>query len=334
VDDDHNKTNSKNGTLLVLSSVSADAVTGNGGKRSYTEHHMRLVTFRHGEDVSVGIETGDGVIPISVVAEGAPHDMLGVIAGGKHLLGELRDGLDGARGKALPHGSVTLLAPIPVPPRNVLCVGKNYYEHAREFEGSGFDSSSGGQGIPDVPIFFTKAPGSVIGPQDEIDSSLDRDNTVDYEGELTVVIGKAGRAISPGHAFDHIFGYTIINDVTARATQQRHKQWFLGKSFDTFCPMGPAIITADEVPDVTKLHLETRVNDEVRQSVSVKDLIFDIPTMIETASRGMTLWPGDLLATGTPVGVGIGFDPPRYLKAGDAISITIEPIGTLTNRVR
>lgn len=295
---------------------------------------MRLVTFRHASAVSVGVETDAGVIPIEAVASGAPRDMLGVIEAGDGLLAQLRDGLEGARGKAMDRSAITLLAPIPVPPRNVLCVGKNYHEHAREFEGSGFDASSGGQNIPDVPIFFTKAPGSVIGPDEEIDSGLDRDNTVDYEGELTVVIGKAGRGIRAERAFDHIYGYTIINDVTARATQQRHKQWFLGKSFDTFCPMGPAIVTADEVPDVTKLHLETRVNDEVRQSVGLNDLIFDIPTMIETASRGMTLRPGDLLATGTPAGVGIGFDPPRYLKTGDTVAVTIEPIGTLTSPVR
>mgnify|MGYP003679612754 CR=1 FL=1 len=254
---------------------------------------MRLVTYRQGEDARVGVETQDGIVPLSLLAPDAPADMLGVIAAGKELLDTVATALAEGNAAALSRDGVTILAPVPTPRANIMCVGKNYYEHAAEFEGSGFDSSSGGQNVPDVPIFFTKVPGSVIGPDDEIDSSLDQDGTLDYEGELTIVIGKEGRGIRPEDAFDHIYGYTIINDVTARATQQRHKQWFLGKSFDTFCPMGPAIVTADEIPDPTTMQLQTRVNGELRQNVSVKDLIFDIPTMIETASRGMTLRPGD-----------------------------------------
>ncbi len=293
---------------------------------------MRLITFSHSGNVRVGVETPAGIHPLDRLLDGAPSDMLGVIAGGEALKEKIAAALPAADG-ALSRSDVTILAPVPVPVRNILCVGKNYYEHAKEFEGSGFDGSSGGQEIPEVPIFFTKAPTSVIGPGDDIDGSLDRDGTLDYEGELTVVVGKAGRGIRPEDAFDHVYGYTIINNVTARATQQRHRQWFLGKSYDTFCPMGPAIVTADEVPDVGALHLETKVNGEVRQSIGVNDLIFDIPTLIETASRGMTLQPGDLIATGTPAGVGIGFKPPRYLKAGDEVAVTIEPIGTLQNRV-
>lgn len=294
---------------------------------------MRLVTFSTGEQVGVGAEIAEGIVPLELLDAEAPGDILGVIAAGADHVARLASRLEGATAKALPREGLTLLAPIPLPPRNVLCVGKNYYDHAAEFEKSGFDASSGGQHIPEVPIFFTKAPGSVIGPGAAIDGSLDPDGTVDYEGELTVVIGREGRGIKAADAFDHIFGYTIINDVTARATQSRHKQWFLGKSFDTFCPMGPAIVTTDEIPDVTRLRLETRVNGEIRQSIGLDDLIFDIPTLIETASRSMTLRPGDLIATGTPAGVGIGFSPPLYLKSGDEVAITIEPIGTLTNRV-
>ncbi|ESR22539.1 Fumarylacetoacetate hydrolase family protein [Lutibaculum baratangense AMV1] len=290
------------------------------------------MTFRHDGHARIGIETKTGIVPLDELVPGAPDTMLGVIDAGEALLSKARQAL--SEGKARPvAGEVRLMAPVPVPRANVMCVGKNYYEHAAEFEGSGFDSSSGGQNIPEVPIFFTKVPGSVIGPDDEIDGSLDTDGTLDYEGELTLVIGKEGRRIPPEKAYEHIFGYTIINDVTARATQQRHKQWFLGKSFDTFCPMGPAIVTADEIPDPTVMQLQTRVNGELRQNVSVKDLIFDIPTMIAAASHGMTLRPGDLIATGTPAGVGIGFKPPKYLKAGDVVDVTIEPIGTLTNRV-
>jgi 2-keto-4-pentenoate hydratase/2-oxohepta-3-ene-1,7-dioic acid hydratase in catechol pathway len=187
--------------------------------------------------------------------------------------------------------------------------------------------------VPDLPIVFTKAPSSVIGPGDAIPAWLDETNSVDYEGELTLVIGPGGRAISKAKALDHIFGYTIVNDVTARTLQSAHKQWFLGKSLDGFCPMGPSVVTADEIPDPTKLHLTTKVNGETRQDASVRDLIFDIPTLVETISKRITLEPGDLIATGTPAGVGIGFSPPKYLKKGDVVDVTIEPIGTLSNPV-
>ena len=148
-----------------------------------------------------------------------------------------------------------------------------------------------------------------------------------------MVIGEGGRNIGKDKAFDHVYGYTIINDATARTLQQRHRQWFLGKSLDGYCPMGPCIVTADEIKDVGKLHLTTRVNGEVRQDAMVSQLIFDIPTLIECLSRVMTLEPGDLIATGTCAGVGIGFDPPKFLKKGDVVTITIEPIGTLENPV-
>jgi 2-keto-4-pentenoate hydratase/2-oxohepta-3-ene-1,7-dioic acid hydratase in catechol pathway len=180
---------------------------------------------------------------------------------------------------------------------------------------------------------FTKWPNSVIGPGVAIPSANDYTNSVDYEGELTVVIGEGGRNITQKNAYKHVYGYTIINDVTARTLQNRHKQWFLGKSLDGFCPMGPCIVTADEIPDPTRLRLQTRVNGELRQDAPVSDLIFDIPTLIEEISALMTLEPGDLIATGTCAGVGIGFNPPKYLVAGDVVSITIEPIGTLVNPV-
>jgi 2-keto-4-pentenoate hydratase/2-oxohepta-3-ene-1,7-dioic acid hydratase in catechol pathway len=212
-------------------------------------------------------------------------------------------------------------------------VGKNYHEHAKEFHQSGFDASAGKDAIPDVPIIFTKWPNSVIGPQVAIPGSEDPTASVDYEGELTVVIGRTARRVRKADALSHVYGYTIINDATARTLQHRHKQWFLGKSLDGFCPMGPCIVTADEIPDPTRLRLQTRVNGELRQDAPVSDLIFDIPTLIEEISALMTLEPGDLIATGTCAGVGIGFNPPKYLVAGDVVSITIEPIGTLVNPV-
>jgi 2-keto-4-pentenoate hydratase/2-oxohepta-3-ene-1,7-dioic acid hydratase in catechol pathway len=184
-----------------------------------------------------------------------------------------------------------------------------------------------------VPIIFTKPPSCVIGPGAAIPAHLDPTQSVDYENELVVVIGKGGRHISKARAFEHVYGYTIANDVTARTLQQRHRQWFIGKSMDGFCPLGPVLLTADEVADVGKMHLVTRVNGEVRQDAKVADLIFDIPTLIETISAGITLEPGDLIATGTPSGVGIGFKPPKYLKKGDVVSCAIEPIGKLVNPV-
>jgi 2-keto-4-pentenoate hydratase/2-oxohepta-3-ene-1,7-dioic acid hydratase in catechol pathway len=161
----------------------------------------------------------------------------------------------------------------------------------------------------------------------------DPTGSTDYEGELAVVIGLGGRNIPPESAYEHVYGYTIVNDVTARTMQSRHKQWFLGKSPDGFCPMGPCIVTADDIPDVKRLRLVTKVNGEVRQDATVDQLIFDIPTLIATLSSVLTLKPGDVIATGTCAGVGIGFTPPRFLKSGDRVSISIDPIGTLENPV-
>lgn len=229
-----------------------------------------------------------------------------------------------------------LLAPIGSFPRNIFCIGKNYRAHALEFTTSGFDASAGAATpsdvIPTAPIVFSKPFTSVIGPGDVIESHSHLTEKLDYEAELAVVIGRGGRDIALSDALDHVFGYTIVNDVTARDRQQQHRQWLLGKGLDTFCPMGPAVVTADEV-DLAKVTVECRVNGELRQKAPVADLIFDVPTLICDLSAGMTLVPGDVIATGTPAGVGIGFDPPRFLKPGDVVAATIEPIGTLTNRI-
>jgi 2-keto-4-pentenoate hydratase/2-oxohepta-3-ene-1,7-dioic acid hydratase in catechol pathway len=287
---------------------------------------MKLVSFRRGEALQPGALVDGHVADLSAAAA----SLLDIISSNHE-----QNWLDQAVRKAprLPIGSAQLVAPIPLPRRNIFCIGKNYAAHAREFQQSGFDATSSGQDVPTAPVVFTKAPSSVIGPEAAILANLDPTNSVDYEGELGVVIGRGGRGISRTDAMDHVFGYTIINDVTARTLQHKHKQWFLGKSIDSFCPMGPTLVTADEIPDPTRLKLETRVNGELRQNAVVSDLIFDIPTLIETISRGMTLMPGDIIATGTPEGVGIGFTPPKYLNSGDTVAITIDPIGTLTNAV-
>jgi 2-keto-4-pentenoate hydratase/2-oxohepta-3-ene-1,7-dioic acid hydratase in catechol pathway len=233
---------------------------------------------------------------------------------------------------ALPLSSVKLLAPIPSPRRNIFCVGKNYRDHAREFAGSGYEAGAvKGAEIDEYPAVFTKPASTVVGPGATVSLHKHVTSAVDYEVELTLVIGKAGRDIPKDKAFDHIWGYTIINDVTARDRQRNHKQWFLGKALDTFCPMGPWITTADEV-DAENLDVKCWVNGELRQNANTRDLIFDIRTLVSTISAGLTLVPGDLIATGTPAGVGLGFDPPKFLEAGDEVSMSITGLGTLTNR--
>jgi 2-keto-4-pentenoate hydratase/2-oxohepta-3-ene-1,7-dioic acid hydratase in catechol pathway len=221
---------------------------------------------------------------------------------------------------------------VPRPPKNVFCVGKNYHEHAKEFAGSGFDGGAKDV-VPPYPVVFTKPHTSLAAPGALILSALDPTGGLDYEGELVVVIGQGGRGISAEAALGHVFGYTIANDVTARHLQKRHSQWVLGKGLDGFCPMGPAILTADAVPDPRALTLSTFVNGARRQHAPVADLIFDIPTLIAAISAGITLEPGDLIATGTPAGVGIGFDPPVFLKSGDVVRIEVPGIGALENTV-
>ncbi|MEH6738773.1 MAG: fumarylacetoacetate hydrolase family protein [Sulfitobacter sp.] len=295
---------------------------------------MRLVSFKLNGEIAGGIQTDKGIIPFSAFGDDVPKDVASVIEGGQSLQDTILLRLHSEKDlKIHDIADVIIVAPIPTPRRNIFCVGKNYHAHAKEFQDSGFDSSSSGQESPDVPIVFTKAPSSVIGPNESILSELDPTGTLDYEGELAVIIGIGGRGIKAADAMAHVYGYSIINDVTARETQNLHKQWFLGKSPDTFCPFGPAIVTSNEISDVGKLTLKTVVNGELRQDAIVSDLIFDIPTIIETISAAITLQPGDIIATGTPVGVAIGFKPPRYLKSGDTVSVEISNIGSISNPV-
>ncbi|SDZ44778.1 2-keto-4-pentenoate hydratase/2-oxohepta-3-ene-1,7-dioic acid hydratase (catechol pathway) [Variovorax sp. YR634] len=291
---------------------------------------MKLVTFIKNGKTCIGRLNADGhaVQDLSSIIPTQPGDMLAFIRGaGQSLAAATR-----CEAAWTPIESVQLAAPIIRPSRNIFCVGKNYREHAKEFNASGFDSSAK-EVVPERPVIFTKAPSTVIGQGAEIPSYLDYTGSTDYEGELAVVIGLGGRGIAKADAMRHVYGYTIVNDVTARTLQQSHRQWFIGKSIDGFCPMGPALVTADEVPDPAALRLSTRVNGELRQDASVSELIFDIPTLIADISRTMTLEPGDLIATGTCAGVGIGFTPPRFLKPGDVVEVEIQPIGVLRNPV-
>jgi len=288
---------------------------------------MKLVTYEREEQVGVARWDGQRTFHRLLLADGEPvYSMLGLIQA-------RLAGMTVVDGDMIDRGNVRLLAPIPRPARNIFCVGKNYRAHAEEFSRSGYESGQQAQdAVPAAPIFFTKAPETVIADGEAIWAAEGVTEALDYEAELAVIIGRGGRGIMKADAMDHVFGYTIVNDVTARDWQKRHQQWFLGKSFDTFAPMGPAIVTADTI-DGRNLELRCLVNGEVRQKANTRDLIFDIPILIETLSAGITLYPGDIIATGTPEGVGVGFKPPKFLGKGDVVRIEIEGIGALENSV-
>ncbi len=222
---------------------------------------------------------------------------------------------------------VKLLAPV-MPTKNIMCIGKNYYDHILEIGGN-FDI----QKIKENPIFFTKSISSINNPNDQILSHSHITDELDYEAELAVVIGKEGINIDEGEAINYVFGYTILNDVTARDLQRNHQQWFKGKSLDTFCPVGPWIITRDEIENPQNLEIKCTVNGEVRQNANTELMIHSIAAQIACLSRGMTLEPGDVIATGTPKGVGMGYNPKRFLKKGDSVIVSVEKIGTLVNTI-
>lgn len=258
-----------------------------------------------------------------------PDDMLSFIERG--TLAQARAALvrgrrlrrDGkTRGLVLPLSEVRLLAPIPRLRKNIFCMGRNYAEHARESGGS----------VPTVPVFFTKPPTCVVAPEAPVVHHAVTQQ-LDYEVELAVVIGKRGRDIAVERALDYVFGYTIMNDVTARDLQRRHEQWFKGKSLDTFAPMGPAVVHRSAVPDPQNLRLRMRVNGEVRQDASTSTMVFTVAQLLSVLSAGMTVEPGDILATGTPSGVAMGRTPPSWLQPGDVVEAEIEGIGLLRNRI-
>lgn len=265
-----------------------------------------------------------------------PTDTLGLICGGPSSLQAARGILqdvsrhlsDGSwqvrgRGPAVrPLAQARFLSPIPRPARNIFCVGRNYVEHAKER----------GADVPTVPVFFTKPPSAVVGHQAGVVSWPVTQN-LDYEVELAVVIGKRGRDIPKARAYDHVFGYTILNDITARDLQKKHTQWFKGKSLDTFAPMGPWIVHKSALPDPHSLRIALRVNGETRQEANTRDMIFRIEDLIETLSIGMALEPGDIIATGTPSGVAAGMEPPLWLKVGDIVEAEVEGIGVLRSRI-
>jgi 2-keto-4-pentenoate hydratase/2-oxohepta-3-ene-1,7-dioic acid hydratase in catechol pathway len=290
----------------------------------FKEITVRVATYTHEGKRQVGRLSADGqqITPLAIEASRGALALIEAAAAGQAL--------PAAAGTAVALGSVTLEAPLPLPRRNLWCVGRNYHAHAKELRETVFkDNAADPQAWP---IVFTKVPESVVGPGADVHLPGAAISTqIDYEAELTVIIGQGGKNIARADAMKHAYGYTIINDVTARDVQMRHAQWDLGKSFDTFCPMGPWIVTADEL-DASDTRVRCWVNGELRQDARTSDLIFDIPTLIETCSRGITLLPGDIIATGTAAGVGMGMKPPRWLQHGDVVRIEIDGIGTLQNR--
>jgi 2-keto-4-pentenoate hydratase/2-oxohepta-3-ene-1,7-dioic acid hydratase in catechol pathway len=284
---------------------------------------VRVVSFIHQGQAKVGQLSADGLTVSVFDIDGA--------AGALPLVQRAAIGHAMPPSSAqVPLGECRIAAPFPKPRRNLFCVGRNYHAHAKELQGSVFKDNA--KAVDAWPIVFSKVPESVVGPRDDVSLPGAAISTqIDYEAELLVVIGQGGKNIKRADAMRHVFGYSIVNDVTARDVQMRHAQWDLGKSFDSFCPMGPWIVTADEL-NGQDTRVRCWVNGELRQDARTTDLIFDIPTLIETCSRGITLLPGDVIATGTPAGVGMGLTPPRWLTHGDVVRIEIDGIGVIENR--
>ena len=304
---------------------------------------MRLITFDAGQGGRPGVGLDEKrVLDLDAALTRAPtvgqapfgslHELIGRGAAALEAIEQLLE--MAARGEleaaTVPVKQARLLAPIPRPAKNVFCVGRNYVEHIAE----GARAQRISLDLPEFPLFFTKPPTAVIGPGEPIPVQVEVSTKIDYEVELAVVIGRRGRNIKASDALDHVFGYTIVNDVTARDLQRRHGGQFLkGKGLDGSCPMGPAIVTRDAIADPGRLAIRLWVNDELRQDGNTKDMIFPIAELIASLSEGLTLEPGDLLATGTPSGVGYAMSEPQFLKGGDVVRCEIEGIGRLVNPV-
>lgn len=301
---------------------------------------MRLATLSIGGEPAGAVQLADGGWLDFAKAAGQSHAALSsgtlqaLIEGGPaamDALGSLVSQADNGQHADARVSDAVLMAPIPQPRKNVFCVGRNYAEHIAE----GDRAQKTKVGVTEHPVYFTKPPTSVVAPEGDVLVFPAVSEAVDYEVELAIVIGKPGRNISKENAYDHIFGYTILNDITARDVQRRHGgQYFKGKGLDGSCPIGPWIVTADAISDPHNLSIGLTVNGEQRQDGNTSDMIFDIPTLVASLSEGLTLEAGDIIATGTPSGVGYAMDPPRFLKAGDTVICDVAEIGQLRNTVR
>jgi len=291
---------------------------------------MRLVTVVFEHQDRLGILDGDFIL-LPSGGDGIPDSMQALIESGPDAPTRLSASLPKIRESAvrIPLGEARLRAPLPNLRKNIMCIGLNYRDHAEESA----RAKGAPVSIPEHPIFFTKNVTTVNDPNGVIPAQPNVTAELDWEVELGVIIGTGGRGIAREQALKSVFGYTVINDVSARDLQFRHKQFFLGKSLDGTCPVGPMIVTRDEIPDPQKLALRCRVNDVLKQDGNTRDMIFDVATIISILSQGMRLEPGDLIATGTPAGVGFARNPPEYLRSGDTVECEIEGIGRLRNRV-
>src|SRR5580658_120989 len=298
---------------------------------------MKFISFRYQDRVLAGIVDGDSVVNLAAAANLAGErldlsSVLGIIRGGEAALSAVKR-LQSQVGEdaRIALSQIQKLAPIPVLARNAFCVGRNYLDHIKE--GVNARAMKWDEKLPEAPQFFTKATHTVIGPGAEVRLDTKLTQRLDYEVELAVVIGKTGRDIPASDAYDFIFGYTIANDVTARDLQRRHEQWFKGKSLDTTLPLGPYILLHEAIADPKTLELSMTVNGQERQRARVEQMIFDIPAIIASLSAGLTLEPGDIIATGTPAGVGYAMDPPQYLRGSDEMLARIDQLGELRNHI-
>ncbi|WP_064092213.1 fumarylacetoacetate hydrolase family protein [Rossellomorea aquimaris] len=297
---------------------------------------MKFASFKINESETYGVvEQGLLIDLVGLMKDikcdlSFPNELLQGIEEGEEFIDRVLQILRKAGEKVKEHSyeesMITWLSPVPNVKRNIICVGKNYRDHAIEMGSE--------KEIPKDIMIFTKATNTVVGHQQTVFHHEELTQELDYEGELAVVIGKKGKCIPPEKALDFIFGYTIVNDITARDLQKKHSQFFIGKSLDTTCPMGPVVVTKDEIDDPHSLNITTRINTEIRQQSNTREMIFTIPYIISTLSKGMTLEAGDIIATGTPAGVGKGFSPPRFLKKGDIVEVSIESVGVLTNQLQ
>ena len=286
---------------------------------------MKLISYRYKDSVAIGALTnGHDITPLSDIA----LDMVSLIELGAEGLSQAREHVNQAN-EGIALDDVNLLAPIPRPVRNIMCLGKNYAAHAVESHRARGEKVE----LPQFPLIFTKATTAVNGPFDEIPYDPGISTKIDYEAELAVIIGQDGRNISREEALSYVYGYTVMNDVTARDLQRQHKQFFKGKSLDGSAPLGPWIVTADEIDDPQNLQVTCAVNGVQKQEGHTSQMIFSIAETIYQLSKGMTLLAGDIIATGTPSGVGFARTPPEYLKPGDEIVCTVERIGSIRNRI-
>ena len=284
---------------------------------------MRLATYEHDGRTRVGAVVEDRIVEVA-------SDMVELIAGGVGSLERARALARSAKGEPLT--AVRLLAPIPRPRRDVFCVGWNYSEHFRE--GHLVRGKDVPADLPEWPALFSKGPNTVVGPESGLRFPAPHSEQLDWECELAVIIGREGRDIPEETALEHVFGYTCANDVSVRDVQRRHGgQWFKGKNFDTHLPLGPWIVTADEIPNPHALRISTRVNGTTKQDSRTEHMVFTVPRILRDLSAGMTLVPGDIVITGTPEGVGFARKPPEFLRIGDVVEVEIEGIGVLRNTV-